>query len=185
MHQGVCEDRKSLHSVKHSAVAATVEGVARQIVTSEDTELSVPVAAVYRAQFAPLMRVAFLLSDSAAAAEDAVQEAFLRCAPRLADIDHPPSYLRAAVVNECRAQHRRRARTSSAPIPDDGEDFPHELLETRAALRRLSSRKRAAIVLRYFVDIPDQDIAEILGCRPATVRTLLRRAIRDLKEDLA
>jgi len=39
--------------------------------------------------------------------------------------------------------------------------------------------------LRYFVDIPDAEIAEVLGCRPATVRTLLHRAINDLKEDLS
>lgn len=140
---------------------------------------------IYRSHFAALMRVAYLMSDSAAAAEDAVHDVFVRCAPRLSEIEHPPSYLRAAVINECRTQHRRWRRDHEPLGPDQPDDFPHELLETRAALGQLSPRKRAAVVLRYFVDIPDVEIAEVLGCRPATVRTLLHRAINELKEDLS
>ncbi len=151
----------------------------------ENTESSEVLADLYREHFASLMRVAYLLSDSAASAEDAVHEVFVRCAPRLPAISHPPSYLRAAVVNECRAEHRRRARRAAGPVPDEGEDLPHEVLETRQALQRLSPKKRAAVVLRYFVDIPDEEIANVLDCRPATVRTLIRRAIRDLRKDLA
>jgi len=143
------------------------------------------VEGLYRSHFAPLMRVAYLMSDSVAAAEDAVHDVFVRCAPRLNEIEHPPSYLRAAVVNECRAQHRRSQRDHHVPPPEQLDELPHELLETRAALGRLSPRKRAAVVLRYFVDIPDAEIAKVLGCRPATVRTLLHRAINDLKEDLS
>lgn len=141
--------------------------------------------ALYRSHFVSLMRVAYLMSDSAAAAEDAVHDVFIRCAPRLHEIAHPPSYLRAAVVNECRAQHRRWRRAHHSPLPEQVDVLPHELVETRAALRRLSPRKRAAVVLRYFVDIPDAEIADVLGCRPATVRTLLHRAIAELREDLA
>lgn len=170
--------------MKQTGVSATVEGVGRPVATPETAADDDPVAVVYRDNFASLMRVAYLLSDSAAAAEDAVHEAFLRCAPRLDSIDHPPSYLRAAVVNECRSAHRRRGRTRVGAVPDETEELPHEVLETRAALSRLSPRSRAAVVLRYFVDIPDPEIAEILGCRPATVRTLLHRAMKQLREEL-
>ena len=143
------------------------------------------VEGLYRNYFAPLMRVAYLMSDSVAAAEDAVHDVFVRCAPRLQEIEHPPSYLRAAVVNECRAQHRRWRRDHDSPVPELLDGLPPELVETRAALGRLSPRKRAAVVLRYFVDIPDAEIADVLGCRPATVRTLLHRAINELREDLS
>ena len=61
----------------------------------------------------------------------------------------------------------------------------HQRSRVTSPVGRLSARKRAAVVLRYFVDIPDAEIAEVLGCRPATVRTLLHRAINDLKEDLS
>ena len=132
-----------------------------------------------------LRRVAFLITGSSADAEDIVQEVFARCAGRIGDLDHPPSYLRAAVVNECRARHRRRGRH---PVDVDlvgrAAELPVEVIETLDALRGLDGRKRAAVVLRYFVDIPDDDIAEILGCTPSTVRSLIRRAVIELREVL-
>jgi len=139
----------------------------------------------YRAHFAPLMRVAFLLTGSNAAAEDAVHEVFLRCAGRLDTLDHPTSYLRTAVVNECRTQHRRRLRAAAAAEPSDADALPHDLVELRDALAGLAPRQRAAVVLRYFVDLPEAEIAEVLGCRPATVRSLVHRALTHLREVLA
>lgn len=143
---------------------------------------------LYASHFADLARVAYLLTGSAAAAEDAVQEVFARCLHRLGELDHPRSYLRAAVVNECRSQHRRRERAErhregERHRPTD-QDLPHDLVEVRDALATLSPRQRAAVVLRYFVDLPDREIAEILGCRPATVRSLTHRAVERLREVL-
>ena len=143
---------------------------------------------LYEAHFTSLSRVAFLMTGSAAAAEDAVHEVFLRCLPRLAEIEHPASYLRTAVVNECRSQYRRveladRHRRLTSPVIDD--ELPHELMETREALAQLTDRQRAAVVLRYFVDIPDGEIAKVLGCRPGTVRSLIHRALETLREELS
>jgi RNA polymerase sigma factor (sigma-70 family) len=64
------------------------------------------------------------------------------------------------------------------------EHLPSELVELRDALDRLPWRQRAALILRYFVDIPDDEIAENLHCRPATVRSLIRRGIGTLREVL-
>jgi RNA polymerase sigma factor (sigma-70 family) len=143
---------------------------------------------LYANHFADLARVAYLLTGSAAAAEDAVQEVFARCLNRLAELDHPRSYLRAAVVNECRTRHRRLLRAErhrEDQVPPADPDLPHELVEVRDALAALSPRQRAAVVLRYFVDLPDAEIAEILGCRPATVRSLIHRALPRLREVLS
>lgn len=128
------------------------------------------------------------MTGSAAAAEDAVHEVFLRCIGRLESVDHPRSYLRAAVVNECRSQFRRGQRAErhrSEVVPSSEHELPHEVLETRDALAVLTPRQRAAVVLRYFVDIPDEEIAEVLGCRPATVRSLIHRALAQLREVLS
>lgn len=138
---------------------------------------------LYREHFARLVRVAFLMTGSSADAEDAVHEVFVRCVDRIGGVDHPASYLRAAVVNECRSAHRRRQRDQPAE-PGVGDGLPHEALETRDALAALTQRQRAAVVLRYFVDVPDEEIAQILGCRPSTVRSLIRRAVRQLREAL-
>lgn len=142
---------------------------------------------LYEAHFVDLSRVAYLMTGSAAAAEDAVHEVFLRCIDRLQSVDHPRSYLRSAVVNECRSQFRRgqlaeRYRRQAGPTPD--QELPHELLETREALSVLTPRQRAAVVLRYFVDLPDDEIADVLGCRPTTVRSLVHRALAQLREVL-
>ena len=140
--------------------------------------------AAYAEHFAPLMRVAFLLTGSNAAAEDAVHEVFLRCAPRLVSLDHPASYLRTAVVNECRTQHRRYQRARDEVGRTEPATLPHELVEVQEALGKLSARQRAVVVLRHVVDLPDDEIAVALDCRPSTVRSLHRRALAQLRKEL-
>ena len=123
------------------------------------------------------------MTGSNEAAEDAVQDAFIRCRPKLGALDHPPSYLRTAVINECRSVLRRaKCRTAEGDV--EAEDLPADLLELRDALGRLPDRQRAAIILRYFVDIPDVEIAAALSCKPSTVRSLIRRGVASLKEAL-
>ena len=141
--------------------------------------------ATYRRHADGLKRVAFLLTGSDAVAEDVVQDVFVRCGPRLASVDRPLGYLRTAVVNECRSRFRRDERERASLERVAPVELPHTVIETLDALDRLDGRKRAAIVLRYFVDIPDDDIAAILDCRPSTVRSLVRRALIDLREELA
>ncbi len=142
------------------------------------------VEAAYLDHAEALKRVAFLITGSNAAAEDAVQEVFIRCADRMGELDHPLSYLRAAVVNECRSQHRRDQRRNTIEATPTSDELPHDVVETLDALQRLDERKRAAIVLRYYVDIPEGEIAELLECRPSTVRSLIRRALIELREVL-
>jgi RNA polymerase sigma factor (sigma-70 family) len=149
-----------------------------------DTVTERGLEAAYAEHFAPLMRVAFLLTGSNAAAEDAVHEVFLRCASRLATLDHPASYLRTAVVNECRTQHRRYVRARDEVGGTDPATLPHELVEVQEALATLTPRQRAVVVLRHVVDLPDDQIADALGCRPSTVRSLHRRALAHLREEL-
>src|SRR4051794_41672055 len=98
--------------LQHFAAPGRVGVVMRSRATDEDDDLF---AATYREHFAALVRVAFLLTGSNEGAEDAVHDTFLRCRTRLADLEDPRSYLRAAVVNECRSVHRRARRGSVAP----------------------------------------------------------------------
>lgn len=141
--------------------------------------------AAYRANAPDLIRMAFLLTGSNAAAEDAVHAVFVRLAYRLDDLEHPASYLRTCVVNECRTQHRRSTRFVYEQDEVAVESFPHEVIETLDALSVLGEQQRAAVVLRYFVDVPDDEIAQILDCAPATVRSLVHRAIKTLREELS
>ena len=62
---------------------------------------------------------------------------------------------------------------------------PAELVEVHDALARLPERARAVVVLRYLVDLPDREIAETLGCRLGTVRSIAHRALRQLRKELS
>lgn len=160
----------------------------------------------YRAHFPALMQVAFLMTGSNEVAEDLVQDVFLRCADRIDQLDHPASYLRVAVVNACRSRHRResrvtyldgrpaggepetdgrtaRAGTSRRRAGSDtaGPDLSAESLALRQALLRLNDRQRAAVVLRYFAGLSHDEVAAALDCRPATSRSLLHRALIELR----
>ena len=138
---------------------------------------------LYQAQFPQMVRVAWLIVGSAALAEDIVQDAFLRVSRRYDTIDRPEAYLRTAVVNGCRNELRRLRRLSPAPPPDSLVDDP-ELATIFDALASLNGRQRAVLVLRYVDDRSDEDIADLLGVRRSTVRSLVRRSLAALRETL-
>jgi RNA polymerase sigma factor (sigma-70 family) len=137
--------------------------------------------AVYATAYRDLLRVAFVLTGSAPAAEDVVQDVFTKVGPRIDTLAEPAAYLRVAVVNRCRSLHRR---TVAAPLPDNPPDavMDVELVELRDALIALPIRQRSAIVLRYLCDLSEEEIAANLKCRRATVRTLVRRGLAELRE---
>lgn len=135
----------------------------------------------------PMVRLATLLVGSSHLAEEVVQDAFASVDARWDEIDRPGAYLRTVVVNGSRAVLRRREleqRTRDLHVVEQDDHIPTRLLELRDALDQLSERQRAVIVLRYFVDLPDAEIASTLGCRPSTVRSLARRALHALREEL-
>jgi RNA polymerase sigma factor (sigma-70 family) len=137
--------------------------------------------AVYASAYRNLLRVAFVLTGSAPAAEDVVHDVFAKVGPRIDSLAEPVAYLRVAVVNRCRSLHRRDV---AAPRPDSPTDalMDVELIELRDALIALPIRQRSAIVLRYLCDLPEEEIAANLKCRRSTVRTLVRRGLAELRE---
>ena len=137
--------------------------------------------AIYRAHYPAMMRLGYLLTGSDEVTEDLVHDVFLRAASHL-PLVHPAGYLRAAVVNACRSHHRRAAVARRHPPAPAPLVMPRELVEFRDLLLGLPLRQRAAVVLRYFCDLSDPDIAEVLGCRPATVRGLVQRGLANLRE---
>jgi len=144
--------------------------------------------ALYREHHVPMLRLARLLTGSVTEAEDVTQDVFVRIAPRLGTLDKPAAYLRTMVVNACRSHHRHeavKARVASnqeAELERTEPPVPSHLVELADALAVLPERQRAAIVLRYYADLPEAEIAELLGCRPTTVRTLVARGMVALRE---
>ncbi len=134
---------------------------------------------VYTAAYRELLRVAYVLTGSGAIAEDVVHDVFCRVGPRIAQLDNPVAYLRVAVVNQCRSIHRRSARAPRLAAPEPVLDG--RLIEFQDALRGLNERQRTAIVMRYLCDLPDAEIADLIGCRVGTVRTLIHRGLAELR----
>jgi RNA polymerase sigma factor (sigma-70 family) len=137
--------------------------------------------AVYAAAYRQLLRVAYVLTGSGPAAEDVVHDVFATVGPRIATLDDAVPYLRVAVVNRCRSLHRRSQR---APRPELSRDVELDvgLTELRDALAALPIAQRTAIVLRYLCDLDDTEIAGIVKCRRATVRSHVRRGLIRLRE---
>ena len=141
----------------------------------------------YCREYPGVVRLAWLLTGEAAICEDVVQDAFGQLLPRFDEVANPSAYLRSIVVNGCRQRFRRRTREAgrlrlfSARIDEHTSDRPDELVD---ALSRLPARQRAAVVLRYWADLPEAEIAALLGVRPSTVRTLVSRALAALREEV-
>jgi RNA polymerase sigma factor (sigma-70 family) len=143
-------------------------------------------AAFYRDAYPWAKRLAHLLLGGGADAEDVVQDAFTHVHARFADVLVPDAYLRTSVVNGCRQLHRGRVREDRRIrlVADHGErvvDIPDPLLD---AVATLPLPQRAALVLRYWSDLHDDDIAAALGVRPATVRSLVHRGLTALRKEI-
>ena len=161
---------------------------------AQEAGATAAVSALYQAHAVGLIRLAYVMLGDRAAAEDAVQDAFcglFRNFSRLADTERALPYVRSAVLNGCRTALRRQAvrrrftdyqpPAASAEAAVLGREERDELL---AAVRRLPGRQRAALVLRFYLDLPDPEIARIMGVRPATVRSATHRALKALGQSL-
>jgi RNA polymerase sigma factor (sigma-70 family) len=131
-----------------------------------------------------LRRVAYLMVGQADVAEELVHDAFVRTYHRLGSVDTPAAYLRTTVVNLCLSWRGRRAVERRHQPPSRTMVELTEVDETWRLLSRLPRRQRAAVVLRYYEDLPFDRIAAIIGCRPATVRSLVHRAIATLRKEM-
>jgi RNA polymerase sigma-70 factor (sigma-E family) len=144
-----------------------------------------------------LLRVAFLMSGDRGEAEDLVQECLLRVArrwPRVRSMDHPGAFARRVLVNLAIDGGRRRRRRyselqpSEPPASLDAEADSAAILEIRAellcALGSLQPRQRAVLVLRYFLDLPESEVAAALDCSLGTVKSSASRGLERLRQML-
>ena len=142
----------------------------------------------YRRLRPGMVRLAHLLLGSPEQAEDVVHDAFVACAPRWSSLDAPEAYLRTAVTNQARSALRRSGR-DRAKADRLGRSVAlsvglPELDETWALLRALPERQRMAVVLRFYEDLPEAEIARLLGCRPGTVKSLIHRGLAKVREEV-
>jgi RNA polymerase sigma factor (sigma-70 family) len=190
-------------SLQSAILAARVHG---DQITTEAEEL---VIRLFQQEGRSLVRLARLFVDDRDAAEDLVQEAFLRLARsshRITDIDRAPAYLRSIVLNLARDHNRRglvslrhhstgiRQTTTGQPERADSSPTPSTpdlLVQSEdhrmviEAVRALPLRQRDCITLRYFEELGIDAIATTLGLSPNSVKTHLQRGLAGLERSLS
>lgn len=140
---------------------------------------------LYADAWADLVRLARVVLDDRSQAEEVVQDAFAAFYGKIAAVDNPPAYMRVAVLNRARKANRRtrlmRRHLLAGRTAGVTEDQPDQLLD---AVHRLPRRQRDVVVLRYYLDMSEAEIAAALGIPTGTVKSLAHRALRQLQEVL-
>lgn len=155
------------------------------------------VSALFERHYVPMCRLAYVIVGDAALAEEIVSEAMLKTFTgwrRLRDVAKADAYLRRSVVNLCRSRIRRKAiegrvnatvhRREERAEPRWSPDRHETSRLVWEAVRTLPERQRACVVLRYFEDLPEAEIAETLGCSRGTVKSQLSKARATLGKKL-
>jgi RNA polymerase sigma-70 factor (sigma-E family) len=145
-----------------------------------------------------LLRAAYLIAWDFAEAEDLVQECLLRVArrwPRVRRMEYPTAYARKVLVNLALDGERRRTRARAelappgAPGPVEHEDeaagrvlgWVETSTDLSRALGNLAPRQRAVLVFRYLYDLPEAQVADVMGCSVGTVKSTASRALQRLR----
>jgi RNA polymerase sigma-70 factor (sigma-E family) len=178
-------DRLFDNRMKSGLVHPTGVAVARRA----DAERDERVALLFDAHYAPLCRLAYVILGDSQMAEEIVMEALLKTFTgyrRIRHLDRADVYLRRAVVNLCRSKIRRKSieirvnatvhhRDEQRPPPWDPEH--HEVSRVVwEAVRRLPERQRACVVMFYYQDLPETQIAGVLDCSVGTVKSQLSKS---------
>lgn len=147
----------------------------------------------YREHLPTATRLAFLLVGPSAQLDDLVQDALLRCAAKVHSLSAPEKvgpYLHRtiarAAIDRSRSDERRRRREgvvgrASASVDPGPASAVALRVDVRDALDALPPEQRAAVILRYWLDYSEREIAAVLRCRPGTVKSRLSRAIDVLR----
>jgi RNA polymerase sigma factor (sigma-70 family) len=140
---------------------------------------------VYATLWPEMVRVGRLLTGSQTAGEEVAQDAFVGLYRHFDRVDNPAGYLRRSIANGARSAHRRRREHETLADDHDTAVAESEIDETWRALRVLTDRQRAVVVLRFYNDLTLAQIADALDCRVGTVKSTLSRSMTVLRKELS
>lgn len=140
----------------------------------------------YSGSWPRAVRLAALLTQDASVAEEVAQEAFVAVFERWAGLQEPAGYLHRCITNSASMYHRRAGtQRRKLAMLDSAGPASLGFDELADAVAALPFRQRAAIVLRYHAALSEREIADALGCRPGTVKSLASRALSTLHKELS
>ena len=180
-----------------SFVCNGVEAESAAVAVERTIDRDALVATLFQQEGASLVRLARIFTDDRNAAEDLVQEAFIRLhrnAHRIEDLAKAPPYLRSIVLNLARDHNRRGLMSlrhqeagpqiAKPEVPEDRVVVDESEQQVLDAVRDLPQRQRDCLVLRFYFDLKEREIAETLGISPNSVKTHCRRGMAALRERL-
>ena len=181
--------RPTASDANATGAGATIRGLLGTMGGLRTVDASDAAAAVldeiYASHFEHWTRLAYLVVGRADVAEELVQESILRCLPRLGSLEHPLAYVRTAVINSAKRwwgrqqlEQRTLQRVAPSEEGEGGIEFDDSVL---AILDQLPPRQRAIVVLRYFEDLSEREVAETLGVPVGTIKSSLHRALNSLR----
>lgn len=174
------------------------DGLITAALSKATIDPDVLVAELFAAEGRSLVRLARIFCDDGAAAEDLVQEAFIRLHRSAGSIRDPrraPAFLRSIVINLARDHNRRglmslRHMSAAQPVaptepsPEDDAVGGEDDRAVLAAVRLLPERQRACVVLRYYLQYSESETADTLDISKNSVKTHCRRALASLETAL-
>src|SRR5688572_18627396 len=151
------------------------------------------VEGLFRTEYRSLVRLAALLLDDRGAAEEVVQDAFVKLQlgwDRLRDRERAPAWLRSAVLNGARSRLRhhgvRRRHLHAVPVEHEsaavGAERSDEQRRMLAALRTLPARQREALVLKFYAELSEAETAAAMGVSTGSVKTHVHRGLAALEK---
>lgn len=149
-----------------------------------DAGRDVAIGQIYRAHRSRLVHLAAAITLDRSLAEEVMHDAFVGLQRRGDLVDDPVGYLQRSVVNLSISVIRRRQVAARSATPVAAVVVNPEIDETWAAVAELPSRERAVVVLRFWLDLSEADIAASLGWPAGTVKSTLHRALKRLRKDL-
>jgi RNA polymerase sigma-70 factor, ECF subfamily len=144
-------------------------------------------------RYGEVVRCMRLVVGDSTRAEELAEEAFVRAFrhwSRVSRLDRPVAWVYVVACNEARRAWRREQRVpkwwsgTERRVVEDAAGTVATVLDVRAALTQLGERQRAAVVLRYFADLPLAEIAAVMGCATGTVKATLHQALDRLRIEL-
>jgi RNA polymerase sigma-70 factor (sigma-E family) len=174
----------------NSAPVPPVSPTARSV--NERVDTAAAVTALYQSNVLGMVRLAYVLTGDLGLAEDIVQDAFhglYRRWEHLTDQAKAVPYVRSAVLNSCRTVRRRRRPEFASDLAGHGQDSvsaeaavlgEEQRRAVMAALRNLPTRQREVLVLRFYLDMSESQIARQMGIGQSTVRSAQHRALAAL-----
>jgi RNA polymerase sigma-70 factor (sigma-E family) len=151
-----------------------------------------PLRVAFDEHYVGIVRLLWALTGNREIAEDLAQDAFVRLAPKMRALgkEEVGPYVRRIAINLWKNHLRRlaieiRVRRHEVVTPRDAAESPDRWLDVATAVRRLPGRQRACVVLRFYEDLPESAVAEILGCSVGSVKTHTSRGLIKLRKELS